>query len=100
VGLLVRIVAEPTSGDNAVTIAFGGRPHTMARTVGHFANVLPVKIPLTDTLHSHKPTFDAFLRLVSTTVSTAKKHNRFSFPDLAHSLNASGLRTPQTQVAM
>ncbi|KAJ6577997.1 hypothetical protein B0H19DRAFT_1253292 [Mycena capillaripes] len=86
--------------DHAVTVAFSGRPDGMSRTVGHFANALPIQIPLTQVLCSQTPTFDALLRLISSSVSAAKKHDRFSFPDLSHSLNASGLPTAPSQVAI
>ncbi|KAJ7203596.1 amino acid adenylation domain protein, partial [Mycena pura] len=100
VGLLVRMCAEPTCQDHAITVAFSGRPDDMSRSIGHFANALPLRIPLTQVLCSQKPTFDALLRLVSAAVSTAKKHERFSFLDLSHANHVSGLQTPRSQVAI
>ncbi|CAK5278570.1 unnamed protein product, partial [Mycena citricolor] len=45
-------------------------------------------------------TFDALLRLLSTTVSTAKKHERFSFMDLSQACLEEGCMPPRAQVAV
>ncbi|KAJ6574323.1 hypothetical protein B0H19DRAFT_1020850 [Mycena capillaripes] len=100
IGLLVRTSAEPTQEDHAMLVAFGGRPESMQGTVGHFANALPIRIPLTQVLRSANPTFDALLQVVSTTISSGKKHDRFSFADLCRAQNVAGLQMPRFQVAI
>ncbi|KAK7033817.1 hypothetical protein R3P38DRAFT_2519696 [Favolaschia claudopus] len=100
VGLLVRTHSESTMHDQALTVAFAGRAPSMISTVGHFANALPISVPLSQVLRSANPTFDSLVRLLSSAISAAKKHERFSFPDLSHALNSSGLQTPRTQVAI
>ncbi|KAJ6487589.1 non-ribosomal peptide synthetase [Mycena sanguinolenta] len=100
IGLLVRLFSEPTPENHVLLVAFAGRPEGMAQTVGHFANALPIRIPLTQILRSESPTCDALVQSVSKAISTAKTHDRLSFVDLCDALRRGGLRTPQFQVAI
>jgi hypothetical protein len=100
IGLLVQLYTEPVSGDHALLVAFAGRSEAMTQTIGHFVNALPILIPLAEVLHSKTSTFDVLVQLVSRVISTAKKHDQFSFIDLCYSLNRAGLQTPQFQVAI
>ncbi|KAF7351469.1 Polyketide synthetase [Mycena sanguinolenta] len=100
IGLLVRLSSEPTPEDHALLVAFAGRPEGMDKLVGHFTNALPIRIPLTQILRSETPTYDALVQLVSKAVSTAKKHDQFSFVDLRDSLRKGSLQKPQFQVAI
>ncbi|CAK5263677.1 unnamed protein product [Mycena citricolor] len=90
-----------SSRDQTLTVAFGGRPKGLDRTVGHFANALPIRVPVSHLIRSSSTiTFDALLRLLSTTVSTAKKHERFSFMDLSQACLEEGCMPPRAQVAV
>ncbi|CAK5278577.1 unnamed protein product [Mycena citricolor] len=90
-----------SSRDQTLTVAFGGRPKGLDRTVGHFANALPIRVPVSHLIRSSSTiTFDALLRLLSTTVSTAKKHERFSFTDLSQACLEEGCMPPRAQVAV
>ncbi|KAF9522313.1 hypothetical protein CPB83DRAFT_887614 [Crepidotus variabilis] len=102
VGVLIRSLSEPNEGaDQAVTIAFGGRPGALENTVGHFANTVPIRIPLADILSSQTPpTFEELVRLISTEISNAKKYDRLSYLDISEAHREAGLRVPPSQVAI
>ncbi|CAK5278542.1 unnamed protein product [Mycena citricolor] len=102
VALLTQAHSIPgSSRDQTLTVAFGGRPKGLDRTVGHFANALPIRVPVTELIRSSSTiTFDALLRLLSTTVSAAKKHERFSFTDLSQACLEEGCMPPRAQVAV
>ena len=101
VGVLIRSISEPDGGaDHAITVAFGGRPAGMENSVGQFANALPIRVPLADILSSKSPTFEALVKSVSKEVSTAKKHDRLSYLDVADAYRALGLPAPRAQVAI
>jgi len=94
-------MAEPDGGaDHAVTVAFGGRPAGMEETVGQFANAVPIRVALSEVFASKQPSFEALVNLVSTEVSTAKKHDRLSYLDISNAHRKLGLQVPPAQVAI
>lgn len=103
-GVLAASRAEPKHGsDHTVTIAFGGRPAGMDNSIGHFANAMPIRIGMTEALSSGsngKLSFDSLVKLVSKEISAAKKHERFSYLNLARAQNQAGLEVPRAQVAV
>jgi len=76
VGLLVADKTRPQLGlDEVLGVAFAGRPKDMGACAGHFANTLPVKIPIWQALKAD-PTGRSFRSLVgavSKNMSTIKK---------------------------
>ncbi|KAJ7242915.1 hypothetical protein C8J57DRAFT_1243659 [Mycena rebaudengoi] len=104
-GLVVRTWADDTTLDDhdySVTVAFSGRPASLAQTrvIGQFANALPIRIPTGDILRSGNPTFNNLVRVVSSAISMAKKHQYFSSLDLFRALHSAGHRAPRSQVAI
>ncbi|KAF9528634.1 amino acid adenylation domain protein [Crepidotus variabilis] len=102
IGVLIRSVSEPEGGaDQAVTVAFGGRPGGMENSVGQFANALPMRVPLAEVLNSKAPTtFDTLVKLVGKEVSAAKKYDRLSFLDVTDAHREAGSQIPPSQVAI
>lgn len=105
VGLLTRAHTEPDYGaDQTVTVAFGGRPAGLEKSIGHFANAMPIRIPFTEasrkTSGAAQVSFDNLVKLVSKQISTAKKHERYSILDLSRARASRGLETPRAQVAV
>ncbi|KZP12421.1 hypothetical protein FIBSPDRAFT_798902 [Athelia psychrophila] len=104
VGVLAASRAAPKHGsDHPVTIAFGGRPAGMDSSIGHFANAMPIRIPMTEALNSGSIgalSFETLVKLVSKEISAAKKHERFSFLNLSRAQNQDALEVPRAQVAV
>lgn len=100
-GVLMRSTAEPDGGaDHAVMIAFAGRPTEMANSVGQFANAVPIRIPLASVFTSKSPTFSELVRLVSKAISSGKRYERFSYPDVVTAHREIGLQIVPPQVAI
>lgn len=105
IGLITRANSEPLHGsDHTLSVAFGGRPAGLENALGHFANAMPIKIPFTEAIRSHKVPqtlpFDSLVKLVSKGVSTAKKHERMSILDVAKAANKKGMIVSKAQVAV
>lgn len=98
--MLVRSNAQPEHGtDHLVTVAFGGRPAGTERSIGHFANAMPIRIPFEESL-VHSGIFDTLVNLVSKQISKAKKHERLAYLDMARAAHKQGLQVPPAQVAV
>ncbi|KAJ7098559.1 hypothetical protein B0H15DRAFT_797266 [Mycena belliarum] len=107
VGLTIRQVSETQPGaDHAVTVAFGGRTLSTALSIGNFANAMPIRVPLAKALNgpigSSNGTILDLVKSISKQLSVAKKHDRFSFADLARIRNRGGVAmlTPQVAVTL
>lgn len=76
VGLLVADKTRPALGlDEVLSVAFAGRPKDMTACVGHFANSLPVKIPIWKALgpDGSSRSFRSLVSAVSKSMSAIKK---------------------------
>lgn len=103
VGLLLHREAEnPLDGDHALSVAFDGRPEGFENTVGHFANALPIKIPVARHLQSDQGanTLSSLIRSVSSHISRVKKAQRLSVLDIARTCHAKGLEFDAPRVAV
>lgn len=75
-GLLVADQTRPQLGlDEVLSVAFAGRPKDMGACVGHFANSLPVSIPIWQVLQADGSTrsFKELVSAVSKNMSAVKK---------------------------
>lgn len=102
VGLLLHRESEdPLDGDHALSVAFDGRPDGFENTVGHFANALPIKIPVARHLQADgENTLSSLVRSVSSHISQVKKAQRLSVLDIARTCHAKGLEFDAPRVAV
>lgn len=103
-GLFLHLETNcPLDGDHALAVAFGGRPRGFENSIGHFANPLPVKIPVLQHLlgSSGSNTFSKLVASVSRNISAVKKAERLSLLDLARGSRCKGhdFRSPQVAVS-
>jgi hypothetical protein len=108
VGLLLHIDTGSTlDSDHILAVSFGGRPKGFEDTVGHFANPLPVKIPILEHFlaepGSEKNTLASFVASISRNVSQVKKAERVSLLDLVRQWRKNGrlghFNSPQVAVS-
>lgn len=88
VGLLVKANSKTQyNEDQTVAVGFSSRPRGFEKTIGHFANALPVKIPIWEELTrtSGEPTLQSLVKAVSNNISKAKRAERFTMLDIAAS---------------
>ena len=107
-GLLLHIHTGATlDSDHSLAVSFGGRPEGFENTVGHFANPLPVKIPIQEHFlakpASAKNTLASLVTSVSRNVSQVKRAERVSMLDLARGWRTKGrlgdFHSPQVAVS-
>ncbi|KAL1924342.1 uncharacterized protein VTP21DRAFT_7377 [Calcarisporiella thermophila] len=79
IGVLVASISEGRS-DNNLYVAFGGRPKGFSDVMGHFANTMPIRIPIAG---RHALLFSDLVRDVSKNLSVAKKGEVYPYLDLA-----------------
>lgn len=103
VGLaLHREAGNPLDGEHMLSVAFDGRPEGFENTVGHFANALPVMIPVAHHLQAggQQSTLSSLVRSVSSNISRVKKAQRLSVLDIARTCHAKGQEFGTPQVAV
>ena len=103
VGLLVRANSNTRYGeDQALTVGFAGRPKGFERTIGQFANGLPIKIPIWDCLSNELDTgtLTSLIAAVSRNVGKMKRAELFSPLDVAKSSRSHGIDYVPPKVAV
>ncbi|KAF4631120.1 hypothetical protein G7Y89_g7005 [Cudoniella acicularis] len=104
IGVMLHSYMEPQHGeDQAVAVAFAGRPKEFQNTPGHFANALPIKVPIWEHLFSKNEdhqTLRALVRSVSQNISKVKRAERLSLFDLARSARTHGIDYHAPRVAI
>lgn len=107
-GLLLHIHTGATlDSDHSLAVSFGGRPEGFEHTIGHFANPLPVRIPIREHFLAgpgkSKNTLSSLVASVSRNLSQVKKAERLSMLDLARSWRTKGrlgdFHSPQVAVS-
>ncbi|KAM3505259.1 hypothetical protein MY10362_003058 [Beauveria mimosiformis] len=102
VGLLVADRTRPPLGkEEVLSVGFGGRPQEMnSSCVGQFANALPVKLPLWQTLEQGDGSFRSFVSAVGKNLSAVKKAELFPAIELARISRESGNNYQPPKVAV
>ncbi|KAM3435501.1 hypothetical protein MY4824_004817 [Beauveria thailandica] len=92
VGLFVADRTRPPLGkEEVLSVGFGGRPKEMnSSCVGQFANALPVRLPLWQTLEQGDGSFRSFVSAVGKNLSAVKKAELFPAIELARLSRESG----------
>ncbi|XWW97293.1 hypothetical protein V2A60_005275 [Cordyceps javanica] len=102
VGLLIADRTRPPLGkEEVLSVGFGGRPREMSSScVGQFANALPVKMPLWQTLQEGNDTFHSLVSAMGKNLSAVKKSELFPAVELAKASRESGndYQTPKVAV--
>ena len=90
------------SEDQALTVAFAGRPKRFNKTIGQFANGLPVKIPIWESLSGelNTGTLALLIAAVSRNVDRMKRAERLSPLDVARSCRSHGIDYSPPKVAV
>nr|POF14112.1 hybrid pks-nrps synthetase tas1 [Quercus suber] len=94
VGLLVIDRTRPSFNVNEVlSIGFGGRPKEMASAVGHFANALPVKVPIWQALDpsTSDQSFKSLVSALGKNLSMVKKAEMLPPIDVVRACREQGL---------
>ncbi|OAA78214.1 amino acid adenylation domain protein [Akanthomyces lecanii RCEF 1005] len=102
VSLLVADRTRPPLGkEEVLSVGFGGRPREMtASCVGQFANALPVKMPLWQTLEAGDGTFRSLVSAMGKNLSAVKKAELFPAVELARASRESGDNYQPPKVAV
>lgn len=102
VSLLVADRTRPPLGkEEVLSVGFGGRPREMnSSCVGQFANALPVKMPLWQSLETGDGTFRSLVSAMGKNLSAVKKAELFPAVELARASRESGDEYQSPKVAI
>ncbi|KDQ18939.1 hypothetical protein BOTBODRAFT_28419 [Botryobasidium botryosum FD-172 SS1] len=79
--------------DQSLLVAFGARPEQSNDVLGHFANGMPIKIPISMLERSESAQLGGFVKEVSKNISAAKREEMFPYVDLVQHARRNGLNS-------